>query len=133
MAVALLGHPSSALKVGVESPPRPTRYAAWVKMQDDAGNFPPIGPISVGIKETHVGDQVFVVIRRQDPVRRRGIGNVWVERRSLGAPGRVDVGHNNKPRFFVSLPLIAGYCFGEDASERMRKCQTLFGWLLPVL
>jgi hypothetical protein len=51
----------------------------------------------------------------------------------IGAPGRVDVGHNNKPRFSVSLPLIVGYYFSEDASERMRKCRTLFGWLSPVL
>jgi hypothetical protein len=64
-----------------------------------------IGPICVGIKETHVGNQVLVVIRRQDRVRRRGIGNVWIERRlRIGASGRVDVGRNNKPRFSVSLP-----------------------------
>jgi hypothetical protein len=62
-------------------------------------------PIGVGIKETHVGNQVLVVIRRQDWVRWRGIGNVWIERRlCIGAPGRVDVGRNNKPRFSVSLP-----------------------------
>jgi len=52
-------------------------------MQDNARDGTPIGPISVGIKETHVGDQVLVVIRRQDWIRRRGIGNVWIERRSL--------------------------------------------------
>jgi hypothetical protein len=52
----------------------------------------------------------------------------------MWAPGvGIDVGHNNKPRFFVSLPLIVGYHFSEDASERMRKCRTLFGWLSPVL
>ena len=62
------------------------------------------------------------------------IGNVWIERRlCIGVPGRVDVGRNNKPRFSVSLPLIVGYYFSDDASERMRKCRTLFGWLSPVL
>jgi hypothetical protein len=74
-------------------------------MQDNARDVSPIGPIGVGIKETHVGNQVLVVIRRQDRVRRRGIGNVWIERRlRIGASGRVDVGRNNKPRFSVSLP-----------------------------
>jgi hypothetical protein len=83
LPVALLSHPSSALKVSVVSPPGAIRFAARVKMQDNARDLTPIGPISVGIKETHVGDQVLVVIRRQDRVRRRGVGNVWIERRSL--------------------------------------------------
>ena len=95
LSVALLSHPSSPLQVRVESPPRAIGFVAGIKMQDDAGDVPPIGTISVGIKETHVGDQVLVVIWRQDRVGRCGIGDVGVERRSLhGRSGKVWTEHS---------------------------------------
>jgi hypothetical protein len=75
-------------------------------MQDNARDVTPIGTISVGIKEAHVRDQVFVVIRRKDRVGRRDIGNVWIERRLLHAGTGVLMSDTKAkpPVFYISSP-----------------------------
>ena len=49
-------------------------------MEHDAGNLPPVGAFSIGIKHPHVGDSVLFVIRREGPLGRSNVGNVGVER-----------------------------------------------------
>lgn len=84
--MAVLGHPLGTLKVGVECPAGAVGFATGIKVQDCAGDFAPVGVI--GIKQAHIGDEVFVVVGRQGLTRRRDIGDIWIERRSLNGRSR---------------------------------------------
>jgi hypothetical protein len=55
------------------------RFAAGIKMQDDAGDVPPIGTFCIRIQQTQIRDCVLVVIRRQDRGRWCRIGDVRIK------------------------------------------------------
>jgi len=79
LPVAVLGHPLGALKVGVECPPGAIGFPARITMQDYAGDFTPIRSVRIRVQQTQVGDQVFVVVRGQDRIRRRDVSDIGIK------------------------------------------------------
>jgi hypothetical protein len=49
----------------VERPPGAIGFAVRIKMQDYAGNFTPVGAFCVGVEQTQIRDEVFLVIGGQ--------------------------------------------------------------------
>ena len=41
------------------------RVFLWVETHDDAGNFPPIGTVSVGIEQAQIADAVRPIVFRR--------------------------------------------------------------------
>jgi len=78
--VTVLGHPSGACQVRVPGSPRAIRLASRINVEDDLGNLPPVGSSGFRIEQTEVGDEVLLVVPREDSVGGRHIGDGRVER-----------------------------------------------------
>jgi hypothetical protein len=81
MPVAVLRHPPGAREMTVERPPGAIGFAVRIKMQDYAGNFTPVGAFCVGVEQTQIRDEVFLVIGGQYGTGGCGIDNIWIKRR----------------------------------------------------
>jgi len=49
-------------------------------MQNDPRDLLPIRIFRVGVEQTQIGDRVFVIVRRQHQIRRRGVGDIRIQR-----------------------------------------------------
>ena len=75
MPVPVLGHPFGARQMTLPRAPRPLGFTGRIDVQDDAGHFGPIRAFGVGIKQTQVRDEMFVVVAGQIVGVRRLVGN----------------------------------------------------------
>jgi hypothetical protein len=62
-------------------PAVPVRFKIRIDVQHDPGYFLPIRPLSIGVKQSEVGDQVLLIINSELVGHRRLIGDVGIERR----------------------------------------------------
>jgi hypothetical protein len=61
--------------------PRPIGFTGWIDVQHDAGHFGPIRAFGVGIEQTQIRDEMFVIIVGQTVGHRGLVGNRGIERR----------------------------------------------------
>jgi transposase len=77
--VPVLGHPFGAREVALEGASRPFGFTGGIDVQDDPSHFCPVRTFGVGIEQTQIGDEMFMVIGGQT-VRLGGlIGNRGIE------------------------------------------------------
>ena len=62
MLIAVLRHPSGAGQVAFPRAPRPLRLARRINVQHNLGDLGPISAICLGIEETQIGDEMFLVV-----------------------------------------------------------------------
>jgi hypothetical protein len=62
MPVAMRGHPFGASQMTLPGAPRPIGFTGRIDVQHDAGHFGPIRAFGVGIEQTQIRDEMFVVI-----------------------------------------------------------------------
>jgi hypothetical protein len=62
MPVAMRGHPFGTSQMTLPGPPRPIGFTGRIDVQHDAGHFGPIRAFGVGIEQTQIRDEMFVVI-----------------------------------------------------------------------
>jgi len=60
--VAMRGHPFGASQMTLPGAPRPIAFSGRIDVQHDAGHFGPIRAFELGIDETQIRDEMFVVI-----------------------------------------------------------------------
>jgi hypothetical protein len=89
MLVPVFGHPFGAREVTFESTPRAFRFTGWIDVQDDPRHFRPVRAFGVGIEQTQIGDEMFVVISGQIASRRGLVGNAGIEWRLRHDPVRL--------------------------------------------
>jgi hypothetical protein len=71
----LLGHPMGAREMRFPSAPSALRFCVWVDVQDEPRNLFPIGAISFRVEQTHVSDEMLLVIAGQCGIVGSGVGN----------------------------------------------------------
>jgi len=76
MPVALLGHPFCAGEMAVESPPGTDRLADRINVQNDPRYRLPMSTFGIRVEQTQIGDEAFVIVRCQHPIRWRGISDI---------------------------------------------------------
>ena len=81
MPVAVLSHPAGARQVGGPDRAGAVFIIRSVDMENDPCDLSPIGALGLGIQKAEVGDEVLLVIGRQDAAGRGSSGN---DRISLG-------------------------------------------------
>ena len=54
--------------------------ALGIDVQDDLRDFFPVGAFGVRIQQAQIGDGMFVIVRREDRIRRRFVGDIGIER-----------------------------------------------------
>src|ERR1700693_3551368 len=81
MLIAVLRHPSGAGQVAFPRAPRPLRLARRINVQHNLGGLGPISAICLGIEETQISDEVFLVVTGQKVGVRSLVGHGWIERR----------------------------------------------------
>jgi hypothetical protein len=62
--------------MAVERPPRAIWLAFGITMQHYSRHLTPVRAVRIRVQQTQVGDEVFVVVRRQDRIRRRGVSEL---------------------------------------------------------
>jgi hypothetical protein len=60
--VAMRSHPFGARQMTLPGAPRPIAFSGRIDVQHDAGHFGPIRAFELGIDETQIRDEMFVVI-----------------------------------------------------------------------
>lgn len=60
-----------------------TRLAFGIDVQHDPRDFSPIGTFGVRIEQTKIRNCVFMIVGRQNGVRRRGIRDIRIKRKLL--------------------------------------------------
>ncbi|KRP93407.1 hypothetical protein AOQ73_24345 [Bradyrhizobium pachyrhizi] len=83
IAIAVTRHPLSASKMTFESPARADRVKARINTKHNAGHFAPISVVGFGIKKTHIGDGVLLVVWREVGRAGRQIGDIGIRRHCL--------------------------------------------------
>jgi hypothetical protein len=78
--VTVLGHPFRARQMALERLLSPRRLANGIDMQHDPFDLLPIRTFRACVEQTQIGDSVFVIVRCQHQIRRRGIGDIRIER-----------------------------------------------------
>ena len=73
MPVTMRGHPFGASQMALPGAPGSIGFTGRIDVQHDAGHFGPIRAFGVGIEQTQVRDEMFVVIVGQT-VGRWGLG-----------------------------------------------------------
>lgn len=81
MTIAVVRHPFRASKMGVERTASTFRFSHGIDVQDEARRLAPIGVIGLGVQQAQIGDNVFLVIHRQDGIIGSRICNIGIERR----------------------------------------------------
>jgi hypothetical protein len=79
MPVAMRGHPFGASEMTLPGAPRPLGFTGRIDVQHDAGHFVPIRTFGVGIEQTQIRDEMFVVIGGQTVGHRGLVGNRGIE------------------------------------------------------
>jgi hypothetical protein len=75
------GHPFGASQMTLPGVPRPIGFTGRIDVQHDAGHFLPIRAFGVGIKQTQIRDEMFVVIIGQTVGHWGLVGNRGIEGR----------------------------------------------------
>jgi hypothetical protein len=83
MAVAMLGHPSRAGQMAFPGAPRAIGFPVRIDVQHDAGDFLPVGAITLGIEQSKIRDQVLFIKNTEQRGGRRLVGDIGIERRFL--------------------------------------------------
>jgi hypothetical protein len=52
-------------------------------MQDDPRHITPVGAVRIRVPQAKIGYEVFLIVQGEDRFRRRGIGDIGIERRLL--------------------------------------------------
>jgi hypothetical protein len=74
----MLRHPFCTGQVAVERSSRAIRLKLWIDVQHDLRHFTPVGPLLIRIEHAQISNDVLFVVDREDGIRRRKIGNVWI-------------------------------------------------------
>lgn len=79
--IAMLGHPFGARQVAFPSSARARRFCRGIDVQHRPRYLAPISAFGLGIKEPHIGDEMFLVVGGQGLGARSKIGHRWIKRR----------------------------------------------------
>src|SRR5438067_1444655 len=80
MAIAVASRPLRSSQMAFVATTGARRIVGWINVENDTRHFSPIGTVLFGIEQTHIGDRVLLVIRRQRRVIRSQIGNFGMKR-----------------------------------------------------
>jgi hypothetical protein len=59
-------------------PPGAAWFAAGINVQNNQRNFAPVGTLRIRVQYPQVGDEVFVIIRRNHGIAGRGVGDIRI-------------------------------------------------------
>lgn len=80
MAIAVLRHPAGPRQMGFPGAPRPGWLGRWIDVQHQLRDFLPVGAILGGVQQAQIGDEVLLVIAREDAVGWRRVCDKGIER-----------------------------------------------------
>jgi hypothetical protein len=82
MLVTIIAQPTGTSEMRFPGTSRALGLLGGIDVQDDIGNFLPVGSLSFRIQNPQIGDQVLFVVFGQDASTGRGVGDGRVKRRS---------------------------------------------------
>ncbi|MCW2190286.1 hypothetical protein ABIF38_002874 [Bradyrhizobium japonicum] len=79
LSISIICHPLCPGKMTIKSATRPVPFAGRVNVKNNARNFPPIRPLSIGVKQPPVCSQMLLVIDGQVRTRWRNVIDGQIE------------------------------------------------------
>ena len=79
MTIAALGHPFGTSEMALPGTPGAFGLALRIDVQNDVGNFAPIGSFGIGVKETQIRYKMLLIVAGQNRLRRSSIRHGWIE------------------------------------------------------
>ena len=94
----MVRHPPGARQVALKS--RPSAIGCRITMQHKARDFTPVGTFRIGIKQSQIGDEVFLIVARQYGTGGRDIGLFQAAREAMSSTSfePVDDGRSGRIR-----------------------------------
>jgi hypothetical protein len=83
MPVSFSRHPFGAREMAIEGTAGALDIVIRVYVKHDPRNLAPVGTFRIGIQNPQIRDGVLLVVRREDWLGRREVGNVRVKGRAL--------------------------------------------------
>ena len=83
MTIAVFSHPFCTGEMTIERMSRPGRFMVRIDMQDNARDATPVRSGRIGIEQTKICNNVFLIVYGQPRIRWGRISNIRIERRLL--------------------------------------------------